>query len=514
MKPQQKGSETSPGGCCKGNACETAGLTDDKYDSGRLGYFGALERQSSPTGTKTWTTMKNQAIFALTLISLLIGCSNPHVEETDAQVKATTSEESAFPEKLASSTIYEVNIRQFTPEGTFSAFAQHLPRLKELGVDVLWLMPIHPISETNRKGTLGSYYAPKDYTDVNPEFGSLDDFEDLLTEAHDMGFHLILDWVPNHTGRDHRWITEHPDYYIRDEKGDITYESMSPTDVWWDTALLDNNNPQTRKAMIEAMRFWVDLGVDGFRLDHGCGDKIPLYLWEEARAILDPIRDLFWLAECGHETFILDGSYADHFEVVMRDVASGDKPADALMDWIEEDMFKYGRTAYRMTYTTNHDLNSWVGTNFERFGAGHKAFATLVFTAYGIPLILSGQEVGLSKRLEFFEKDPIDWSDSLILEPFYQSLVKLKKNNPAIWAGDAGGFPITIENNENIVGIMRKVDGNKVISIINLTEDTQTVNITNEAAHGSYVEYFTNQQYSLSTESLELQPWESLVFAQ
>lgn len=457
--------------------------------------------------------MKYKSIFTLIIILLCVGCDKPAGGKEKDKSHATSYQESSFPEKLASSTIYEVNIRQFTPEGTFKAFSSHLPRLKKLGVDVLWLMPIHPISEINRKGTLGSYYAPKDFTGVNPEFGSLEDFKNLLHEAHDMGFHLILDWVPNHTGRNHHWINEHPDYYVTDEEGNISYESMSPTDVWWDTALLNHNNPETRKAMIEAMRFWVELGVDGFRLDHGCGDKIPLYLWEEARATLDPIRDLFWLAECGHETFILDGSYADQFEVVMREVALEEKPADALIEWIEEDMFKYGRTAYRMTYTSNHDLNSWVGTNFERFGEGHKAFAALIFTAYGFPLILSGQEVGLSKRLEFFEKDPIDWTDSLNLEPFYQSLVKLKKDNPSIWAGDAGGFPITIEENENVVGFMREAEGNKVISILNLTRDTQTVKITNEEAYGIYVEYFTNKEYTLNTKPLELEPWEYIVFA-
>ncbi|MEO1254726.1 MAG: alpha-amylase family glycosyl hydrolase, partial [Bacteroidota bacterium] len=309
--------------------------------------------------------MKSTFLLSISIL-FLASCGSISKDEYD--LTSDQADLITFPGKLAGSTIYEVNIRQFTPEGTFNAFADHLPRLKELGVDVLWLMPIHPISETNRKGTLGSYYAPKDYEAVNPEFGTLKDFKALLHQAHELGFYLIMDWVPNHTGRDHHWLTEHPDYYVRDAEGNITYESMSPTDVWWDTALLDNSNPELRKAMIKAMRFWVELGVDGFRLDHGCGDKIPLYLWEETRAELDPLRDLFWLAECGHETFILDGSYADHFEIVMREVASGEKPADALMEWIQEDMFTNGRTAFRMTYTTNHDLNSWVGTVFERFG--------------------------------------------------------------------------------------------------------------------------------------------------
>ena len=451
-------------------------------------------------------------VHYLFLLTLLAGW--PATTAVGQTAFTTSPEATTFPDKLAGSTIYEVNIRQFTPEGTFKAFSDHLPRLKELGVDVLWLMPIHPISEVNRKGTLGSYYAPADYTEVNPEFGTIDDFKAMLNQAHEMGFSVILDWVPNHTGRDHPWITEHPDYYIRDEEGTITYEAMSPTDVWWDTALLDHSNPETRQAMIDAMRYWVELGVDGFRLDHGCGDKIPLYLWEEARATLDPIRDLFWLAECGHETFILDGSYADELEWVMREVAAGNANADSLATWIEEDMFKQGRTAYRMTYTSNHDLNSWNGTVFERFGEGHQAFAALVFTAYGFPLILSGQEVGLAKRLEFFEKDSINWTDSLGLQPFYRSLVRLKKENPALWAGSAGGFPITIEKNEHVMGFMREVEGNRVVAIFNLSDEPQTVDVTDKRAYGDYTEYFSVQKATLDDQPLELAPWEYRVFTQ
>jgi len=196
----------------------------------------------------------------------------------------------------------------------------------------------------------------------------------------------------------------------------------------------------------------------------------------------------------------------------MREVASGEKTADALAKWIEDDMFQYGRTAYRMTYTSNHDLNSWVGTTFERLGDGHKAFATLAFTAYGFPLILSGQEAGLSKRLEFFERDPIDWSDSLSLQAFYQSLVSLKKENPALWAGDAGGFPVAIEKNENVMGFIREVHENQVIGIFNLSGENQEVEITNERLYGNYADYFTGKEYTISSKALQLKPWEYLVF--
>ncbi|MFH4967272.1 alpha-amylase family glycosyl hydrolase [Gaetbulibacter sp. M240] len=454
--------------------------------------------------------MKFTLLYILAFL-LITNCQDNN--KTEVQKPETKTVEKTFPEKLADATIYEVNIRQYTPEGTFKSFEKHLPRLHKLGVKVLWLMPIHPISEKNRKGPLGSYYAPQDYTDVNPEFGTLEDFKHLLQKAHDMGFYLILDWVPNHTGRDHKWIKEHPEFYIHDENGDITYEAMSPTDVWWDTALLDHKNPETRQAMIQAMRFWVDLGIDGFRLDHGCGDKIPLYLWEEARATLDPLRDLFWLAECGHETFILDGSYADELEVEMRAIAAGEASADVLLDWINKDMFKNGRTAYRMTYTSNHDLNSWNGTVFERFGDKNKAFAAFVFTAYGFPLILGGQEVGMAKRLKFFEKDTMNWTDPKGMEPFYQSLVKLRKDNPALWAGDAGGFPSSIEDNKNVVGFIREIKGNKVIGLFNFSDEDQSVIITNKDAYGTYSDYFTGMTFSINEKPFELEADQYLVFS-
>ncbi|MFT6866480.1 MAG: glycosidase [Cyclobacteriaceae bacterium] len=455
--------------------------------------------------------MRNSLNLALLILLIFTSCTQAKKTET---VIEPQKEELTFPDKLASSTIYEINIRQFTPEGTFNAFATHLPRLKELGVDVLWLMPIHPISELNRKGTLGSYYAPKDYKGVNPEFGTVEDLKTLVNKAHEMGFYLILDWVPNHTGRDHAWVTEHPDYYIRDAAGNVTYESMSPTDVWWDTALLDNYNLDTRKAMIDAMKYWVEkVDIDGFRLDHGCGDKIPLYLWEEARAVLDPIKDLFWLAECDEETFILDGSYAGQLEGLMIEIVKGNKNADDLEEWIKDDMFEFGRTAYRMTFTTNHDKNSWNGTVFERFNEGHKTFAAMIFTAYGIPMIYNGQEAGLDKRLEFFEKDQIDWSDPKGLISFYQKLVALKKNNVALWAGDDGGFAVRINENPNVYAIKREMNDNQVIGLFNLSKEIQPLKLTDVSVVGTYKDYFTETEYELSTiTELNLEPWQFLVF--
>jgi glycosidase len=421
----------------------------------------------------------------------------------------------AFPEKIANATIYEANIRQHTPEGTFEAFTEDIPRLKELGVSILWIMPIHPIGVENRKLPLGSYYSVMDYRGVNKEFGTIEDFKLLVDKAHTLDMYVILDWVPNHTARDHEWITEHPEYYIKDEKGNITYEKISEDDVWWDTALLNHKNPETRKAMIDEMRYWVEeIDIDGFRCDHA-GHEIPLYFWEEAIAELDQIKDLFWLAEWEgarmHITF--DATYGWELLSISEDIVKGAKTADELAHWIEDDMHEYGRDAFRLTMITNHDKNSWNGTIFERFGReAHKTFAALIFTAYGIPMIYGGQEVGLNKRLLFFDKDSIDWSDPMSLQPFYQRLIGLKANNPALAAGSYGGITKRINEDKHVYAFKREKNNNRVIGIFNLSDSEQMLHITDPQISGGYQEYFSGEDFNLSSEPLALAPWQYLIF--
>ena len=445
---------------------------------------------------------------------LCMGCGEgiPIDKTQETTANATGSK---FPDKIASATIYEANIRQHTTEGTFNAFAEDLPRLKELGVEVLWIMPIHPIGVKNRKLPLGSYYSVQDYTEVNPEFGTKIDFQQLVAQAHALDMYVILDWVPNHTARDHHWITEHPEYYIKDRQGNITYEKISDEDVWWDTALLNHKNPETRKAMITAMAYWVkEMDIDGFRCDHA-GHEIPLYFWEEAIAELDQIKDLFWLAEWEgarmHITF--DATYGWGLLGISEDIVKGSKTADDLGQWIEDDMHEYGRDAFRLTMITNHDKNSWNGTIFERFGHdSHKTFATLIFTAYGIPMIYGGQEVGMKNRLKFFEKDHIDWSDPMNLQAFYAQLVALKSDNPALAAGRFGGITESINQDEQVYAFKRVKGSNQVIGIFNLSGDQQALELTDLSVVGSYQDHFSGTTYDLSAEPLTLKPWQYLVF--
>ncbi|MCO6479027.1 MAG: alpha-amylase [Phaeodactylibacter sp.] len=448
--------------------------------------------------------MKNCLLLFFLAATLAVACtSNPAIPESTAAA-------AAFPEKIASGTIYEVNIRQHTPEGTLNAFIEDLPRLKSLGVQMLWIMPVQPIGIKNRKGRLGSYYSIRDYTTVSEEFGTLQDFNGLVDRAHELGMYVILDWVPNHTAWDHPWVTAHPEYYARDNQGNITYEAD-----WTDIALLDHTNPATRAAMIEAMKFWVDsTAIDGFRCDHA-GHDIPLYFWEEATAALDSLRDLFWLAEWDEARMHLefDATYAWGLLHLTGEVAKGKANADSLHKWVAADLHEYGQKAFRMTIITNHDENAWQGTVFERYGEGHRTFATFIFTAYGIPMLYSGQEAGLDKRLRFFDKDTIDWSDPRNLQPFYQQLITLKADNPALWAGQYGAMPHRINADPDIYGFKRVKGDNTVIGILNFSDEPATFNLTDASVEGAYYDHFTGQNYNLSVEQpLELMPWQYLIF--
>ncbi|MCD8312820.1 MAG: alpha-amylase [Bacteroidales bacterium] len=335
------------------------------------------------------------------------------------------------------SVVYEMNLRQYTAEGTLEAAADQLPRLQRLGVDVLWLMPIHPIGVEGRKGTLGSYYAPQNYREVNPEFGTLEDFDAFLAAAHEQGFKVILDWVANHTSPDAVWISTEPeDWYVRDEKGDLVIQYD-----WTDIAKLNYDNSDMAAEMEDCMRFWLDRGVDGFRCD--VAGEMPDEFWGD---VLPKLRkdypDTYYLAEGEREGLYEDGfdaSYAWELHHLMNDIAQGKKGAQDLRDYVERDAARYEIDGYRLMFTSNHDENSWSGTEFERMGDAVKAMAVLTFTLpYGQPLIYTGQEMAYDHRFEFFEKDNVpfwewnEWSD------FYQKLIALKHGNAALDAGGLG----------------------------------------------------------------------------
>ena len=372
------------------------------------------------------------------------------------------------PEWTYDSVMYEVNIRQFSPEGTFAGVEEQLPRLKDLGVDILWLMPMYEIGTEGRKGTLGSYYAISDYKKVNPEFGTMEDFEHLVAEAHKLGFKVILDWVANQTAPDNVWMYEKPaNFYERDSLGNAIYEYD-----WTDTRSLNYENEDVWWAQDDAMRFWLAKGVDGFRCD--AAGEVPAEFW---KGILPQMNkdfpDIYLLAEAERdnladpkETF--DANYAWELHHLLKSIAQGRKTVADLKDYVARDAARFPKEAFRLTFTSNHDENSWSGTEFEREGEAANACAVLCFTLPGSqPLIYTGQEIGLSRRLEFFEKDPItDWYPNEYTT-FWKRLVDLKHGNPALAAGEKGGPIQWFDAPDGIVAFRRHVKGNTVVVAAN-----------------------------------------------
>jgi glycosidase len=426
--------------------------------------------------------------------------------------KKMESPKSHIPEWSKNSVLYEVNIRQYTPEGTFKAFESHLPRLKELGVDILWIMPIHPISMKNRKGSLGSYYAVKDYKGINPEFGNLDDFKSLVNKAHELDIKVIIDWVANHTGWDNNWIIEHKDWYTQDSLGNV----IPPNPDWKDIADLNFDSKPMRHAMIDAMKYWVkEANIDGFRCDVAWG--VPQDFWETATASLDSIKPVYMLAEDeDHPDFLKKAfvsNYTWKFHHLINDVAQGKKKAADIRKFYTDSVSKVADGAFSMQFITNHDENSWAGSEYERMGEAVKTFATLTFTLEGIPLIYSGQEAGLHKRLLFFEKDTINWSN-LEMQKFYQSLTSLKHNNQALWNGASGGRMNLVETSspEKVFAFTREKDKNQVLAVFNLSAEPVEATIQLPEA-GDYKEYFRGEIKTLEKGSvIKLDKWGYQVF--
>ena len=372
------------------------------------------------------------------------------------------------PEWTYNSVVYEVNIRQFSEEGTFKGVEAQLPRLKDLGVDVLWLMPMYEIGTEGRKGTLGSYYAISDYKKVNPEFGTMEDFQDLLDAAHGLGFKVILDGVANQTAPDNVWMKEKPaEFYERDAEGNAIWEYD-----WTDTRSLNYENQEVWWAQDDAMRFWLEKGVDGFRCD--AAGEVPAAFWY---GILPGINkdypDAYLLAEAERDNLAdplvtFDANYAWELHHLLNGLAQGSKTVDDLKAYVARDAARFPKEAFRLTFTSNHDENSWAGTEFEREGKAADACAVLCFTLPGSqPLIYTGQEIGLDRRLEFFEKDPItDWAPNKYTS-FWKTLVSLKHQNPALAAGERGGDIVWWEAPEGWVAFHREVKDNMVIVLAN-----------------------------------------------
>lgn len=401
------------------------------------------------------------------------------------------------PEWSKNATIYEVNVRQFTKEGTFKAFESHLPRLKEMGIDIIWLMPIHPIGEKNRKGTLGSEYSVKDYLAVNPEYGNMDDFKALVKKIHSMGMYVILDWVANHSAWDNKMATEHPGWYTKTPEGNF---QPTPWYDWDDVIDFDYNVPEMRKYMTDALKFWVkEADIDGYRCD--VAGFIPVDFWDNARSELDAIKPVFMLAEWESRDLYkkaFDMTYSWTLFEKMKDATVNKKGVSGLVEYMAHDAGSVPRNAYRMTFTDNHDMNSWNGTQFSNFGTGLEACMVFCTVVNGMPLVYSGQEAGLNHSLKFFDKDSIEWKQHPFYD-LYKKLFALKHQNEALWNGAWGGEMIRIYNDkmDKIISFSREKNGNMIIPVINFSDKPVTVKLNTKYQKGAYIEYFTNKAIEL-----------------
>jgi glycosidase len=466
----------------------------------------------------------------LIILVFFFSCGNPtsndikNEKPDKTEVSAEQQTELKHPEWIKNANIYEVNIRQYTKEGTFKAFESHLPRLKKMGVDILWIMPIHPVGEKKRKGTLGSYYAVQDYLAVNPEFGTFQDFKNLVESIHKNDMFIILDWVANHTAWDNPLIDQHPDWYKKDSVGNI----ISPVEDWSDVAGLNYENPALRLYMIDALKYWInEADIDGYRCD--VAEMVPSNFWNEARLELDKIKEIFMLAEAENAKLhdnAFNMAYGWYFHHIMNEIAKGETSVNKIDNYFESqtstypnktydgNKVKFNKNTIRMYFTSNHDENSWNGTVSERLNEAVKTFAVLSYTIPGMPLIYSGQEAGLNKRLEFFNKDEIEWKSSE-MGAFYTTLNKTKKENKALWNSYWGGElqRIKTTNDKFIFAFARQKEENTVFAIFNLSENEQEITFNCREFIGEYSDIFTNKKIILNeNETIKLMPWEYRVY--
>lgn len=462
--------------------------------------------------------MKKIILLALLFVTVL-GCkkeNNPNIPE-----KKKNDINPITAEMADNAVIYEANIRQYSAEGTFNALTSDIPKLKKMGIKILWLMPIHEIGVKNRKATpdtlvdqitdltqkekyLGNPYAVKDYRSINPDFGTKEDFIKLIKTAHENGIYVILDWVANNTAWDHKWITQHPEYYAHDQNGQL----ISPFD-WKDVAKLNYDNPNLRKAMLEEMKYWITtFNIDGFRCDVAA--EVPVDFWNNTRKELNKIKPVFMLAEAENPELsnnVFDAQYGWEAHYIMNNIAQGKKTAK---DWdkyqIKMDSLNQ-RENIRMNFTSNHAENFWNGSEYERMSDAVEVFAAMTYMTPGIPLIYSGQEYDLNKRLKLYEKDTIPHTLGKMAD-IYEKLGKLKSENSALNGGkNAASYTrLTTSADTPILAFEREKADGKVIFIANLSKKSKQFTIPVE---GAFLDYMSDESLTLvKNQKIVFKPWE------
>lgn len=409
--------------------------------------------------------------------------------------------------------LYQLNTRQFTTEGTFKAAQTQLPRLAAMGVDIIWLMPIHPIGEANRKGSLGSPYAVRDYRAVNPELGTEAEFRAFVDEAHRLGLKVILDWVANHSAYDNPLTLSHPEWYTRTPEGALT--SPAGTD-WSDVADFDYSQPALRQYTTESLVYWVrDFGIDGYRAD--VAGYVPTDFWETARAELDKVKPVFMLAEWEQRDLharAFDATYGWGWKEAMQRLVKNGEGAGPMRGYYAGQSETWPHAAMRMVYTENHDQNSWDGVAAQIYGPAYEAAMALSFTGSGLPLIYNGQEADNDRQLKFFERDPIVWREGKH-DALLRKLIALKTSSPALHNGRFGAPMVEVPTSEtaDVYAFTRGDKGERVFAVFNLSPRAHSITFTHARHHGSYTDALTGTPASFTGgESLDLPAWGYRIF--
>lgn len=469
-------------------------------------------------------------ITSLSLFLLAMACKQEKTVKVDELAVKEYS-----PEEIENAVIYEANIRQYSPEGTFEAFTKDIPELKKLGVKIIWVMPIQPISMKNRKTTdgrivdeitdpeekkkhLGSYYSIADYTAVHPDYGTIEDFKKLVETAHENGMYVIMDWVANHTGFDHKWVTEHPEYYHKNAKGEVT-DPLNPETGeswgWTDVAHLNYDNKELFEAMANEMVYWVkETNIDGFRCD--VADNVKVEFWEYVYPKLKEVKPVFMLAESEKDYLlksVFDMGYGWEVHHIFNEIAKGTKSVKDFDSYMAKKDSVYQKEDFFMNFITNHDENAWNGTEYERMGDAVEAFTALTYVMPGMPLIYNGQEYDFNKRLKFFEKDTVTHNKGKMF-PIYEKLGKLKNENPALNGGSksASYERISTSDDVNILAFKREKNGKKVYFIGNFSESEKKFKFPLEGDFENYMQ--GGKISSEKDQEVSFKPWEYWILVQ
>ena len=411
--------------------------------------------------------------------------------------------------KLQNQVIYSVYVRNHTPEGTFRAVIPDLDRIKSLGTDIIWFMPIHPIGLKGRKGSLGCPYANRDYRDVNPEYGSMADFMELVSAIHARGMKCMIDVVYNHTSPDSVLYSEHPEFFYHGPDG----KPGNKIGDWSDVIDLDYSNRALWDYQIASLKMWASL-VDGFRCDMAM--LVPIEFWNETSLRLRRVKpDLFMLAEAEERNLFEEGAfdacYAWRMHHLMNDVARQRTRVTALRDYIYADRDDYPDSAMRLAFTSNHDENSWNGSEFSRLGDAREIMAVFTFVVpRGLPLIYTGQEIGYDHSFAFFDRDPLPAYGSNPFSEFYRRLTALRHANPALASGERGGEMIEIRNNAEdcLMTFVRETGGNRVVAVMNLSPYAIHADYYTGIYAGMYTDAMTGEPYELRGRVEEdMAPW-------